>query len=77
MFRKIIISILSLVTVGLLILTFQRMTMDYNENGVYFNGEVTYDIDALLVFATMTCFFIILTMGTIAIWKNKTDAGKS
>jgi hypothetical protein len=77
MIRKIVISILLLVTVGLSTLTFQLMTMDYNENGVYFDGEVTYDTDTLLVSTTITGFFIILTIGIITLWKNQTDPSKS
>jgi len=69
MIRKTILFILSLGTIGLMILTIQRMTMDYNENGVYFDGEVTYDTDALLVYKVISILLLIITLGTALIWK--------
>lgn len=54
-----------------MLLTVQRLTMDYNENGVYFDGEITYDTDGLLVYGVTTCFLFIMTLTTIMVWKTK------
>ncbi len=70
MIRKILTAIFSIATIGFLILTIQRWTFDYNENGVYFDGVTTYDTDSLLGFTATTVLFLVLTMG-IVVFKKK------
>jgi hypothetical protein len=70
MLRKVIRCALSLLTIGLIILTVQRWAMDYNENGIYFDGETTYDSDALLVYTVITSLSMIITISTAIKWKE-------
>ena len=62
MIQKFLMFILSLGTIGFVTLTIHRLTMDYNENGIYFDGEVTYSSDAILVFGLLASLFFILTI---------------
>ena len=54
MIRKIMLGILSIVAIGFLALTVSRMQLQYNEEGKYFDGEVTYDSDAIAGYGTIT-----------------------
>ena len=71
MIRTIILFILSSVTIGFVVLTAQRMTMDYNENGVYYDGAVTFDTDALVAYMVISCVLVVVTIGTGLVWKKK------
>jgi hypothetical protein len=64
MIRKILLLLLALTTLAMLVLTFQRINMDYDENGVYLEDGVTYDSDARLVYIAMTLFFLALLITT-------------
>lgn len=63
MIKKIIIAVLSLLTIGFAALTASRLAMDYNENGVYFDGVVTYDTDAIVVYGLITFTLLAATIG--------------
>jgi hypothetical protein len=62
MFRKITIPLVSFITLFFLYVTIERLTMDYNENGVYFDGTNTYDQDAIVVYSAITMVLIIITV---------------
>ena len=72
MLLKIIISLLTFATVSFFILTVHRMTLEYNESGVSFDGQTTYNSDAILVYGTITLIFFIVTILTILIRKRRT-----
>lgn len=74
MIRKIITFLLSLLTVGFAMLTYHRSTMTYNENGVFFDGETTYDTDAVVAYGIITALLLLVT---ILFWKAKLRAGNS
>ncbi len=71
MLRKFIIVVLFLLSLGFMLLTAQRSTMDYNENGIYFDGTVTYSQDALLVYGILAGLLLISTLGVLLVRKNK------
>lgn len=74
MVRKVVIALLSLVSVAFLVLTCQRVMMEYNENGVYFDGEVTYDRDAVVAYGTLTGVLLLLTVATRYFWKGTPES---
>ena len=45
--------------------------MDYSENGVYFDGVVTYDKDAILVYGLITLTLLIITLGLQLLWNKR------
>lgn len=71
MIFKILISLLSIGTLLFLLLTVQRLTMDYSENDVYFDGTTTYTKDAILVYASLTVILAILTSVTALMMYKK------
>ena len=75
LYRKIFIWNLSISTVIFFGLTVYRMTLDYNENGVYFHDGVTYDRDGIVTYATLGCFFLLALVG-MKLWKEKNDFDK-
>ena len=56
--------LLSFATVMLLSVTIQRWSLSYNESGVYYDSKsmVTYDRDALEVYALLTILFLMITL---------------
>jgi hypothetical protein len=62
MFRKVTISLVSFITLFFLYMTIDRLTMNYNENGVYFDGMNTYHRDAIVVYSSITMVLIIITV---------------
>jgi len=76
LYKKIWIWNLSISTVIFFGLTIYRMTLDYNENGVYFHEGVTYDRDAIVAYATLGCFFLLALVGMKLFWKEKNDFDK-
>lgn len=71
MLRKTIITFLSLATIFFLILTIKRSTLEYTENGVNFDGIVTYNNDAILVYGFITAILLVLTIGITVVWKKR------
>jgi hypothetical protein len=69
MIRKLAIIILSLATVVFMLLTVERMRMDYNENGIYFDGVVTYNADSILSYGVITGVLLLFTLGLIILRK--------
>lgn len=69
MVRKVVFIFLAIVNVGLLTLLIQRMSMDYNENGVHFEDGVTYDNDALLVYKVALLLSLLSTLGVAIVWR--------
>ena len=72
MIKRIVIIVLSLGTIYFATLTIKRLALDYNENGVYFDGVVTYDTDAILGYGLITGTLLIITVGLQLIWKKPT-----
>ena len=70
MFRIVIISILSLLTIATGILAASRATMDYNEQGRYFDGIVVYNIAELEIYFFLTIVFLALSLVSIIFLKK-------
>ena len=66
--------ILSISTMIFAITTFNRISMDYNENGVYFDGSVTYNSQAIIVYGLITIILLIFTIGLITKLKKSPAA---
>jgi cbb3-type cytochrome oxidase subunit 3 len=49
--------------------------MDYNENGIYFDGLVTYDIAAFEAFSLFT-FILFLITTTLIFFRKKPQGNK-
>lgn len=75
MIRKFLILISTFITILLSILTIQRLRMDYNEKGVYFDGVTTYDSDAVVAF--LTCTVISISITIFLIITSKSSRGSS
>jgi hypothetical protein len=69
MARIIVISFSFVLAIGFAVLTVDRMLLDYNEQGVYFDGISTYDQDAVLAYTVISAIFFIV--GIIAIFWTK------
>jgi hypothetical protein len=69
MARIIVISISFVLAIGFAVLTVDRMLLDYNEQGVYFDGITTYDQDAVVSYTIISAIFLIV--GIIAIFSTK------
>ena len=63
--KKIIQIFLASATIGFAVLTIHRSMMDYNENGVYFDGVVTYDSDAVPAYGSITGILLVITVGLL------------
>lgn len=74
MFRIVLISILFLLTIATGILAASRATMDYNEQGRYFDGLVVYDIARLEVYFFLTIVFLALSLVSIIFLKKSGTA---
>ena len=70
MTKRIVIFILSLLTIGFAVVTISRLTMDYNENGVYFDGNMTYDTDAIVGYGIITGTLLLLTVVLMIVWRK-------
>ena len=73
--KQALILILSIGLIFFATLTIKRLTWDYNENGVYFDGETTYDQDAILVYGLITGTLLIIVVGLQLIWKRPSTDG--
>jgi hypothetical protein len=73
--KRILVVILSVVTIGFACLTISRMMIDYNENGVYFdaNSLVTYDDDAIPAYGIITIILLTVTIALILVGRKKTS----
>ena len=59
-----------MLTIGFAVVTINRLTMDYNENGVYFDDNVTYDTDAIMAYGIITGTLLLLTVGLMIVWRK-------
>jgi hypothetical protein len=66
-----LIAILSVLTIVFAAVTINRSRLDYNENGVYFDGVVTYNADAIIGYALITAIFFVLTIAFTMTWALK------
>lgn len=69
MLRKLVISLLSLAAIAFITPTRQRLTLPYNGNGVYFNGEVTHST-ALLIYGVLAVAFFVAAVALGLFWKK-------
>jgi hypothetical protein len=76
MVRTIAISATFVLAIGFALLTMDRMLLDYNEQGVYFDGATTYDLDAVFAYKMISLFFLILGIITAIVWTKPTTKGK-
>ena len=60
--RRLPLFLFAFSTLTFLVLTIRRSMLDYNENGVYFDGAVTYDRDAVVTFGTITVALALVTI---------------
>ena len=59
MVKKVFIFLLIILAFGALSLAVTRFFMDYNEQGLYFDGEVVYKEDAVLVYGLLGILWLI------------------
>lgn len=74
MIRPIVISILAFITITTGILAANRATMDYNDQGRYFDGLVVYNIAELEVYFLLTVILLALSLVSILFWKKSSTA---
>jgi hypothetical protein len=67
MIKPIVTITLIFLTTAFALLTIERVMMDYNENGVYFDGLATYNSDAVVAYGSVTCVLLVITAGIILI----------
>ena len=61
--KRVIVAILLIVSAVFAGLAYERSLLDYNDNGVYFDGITTYDTDAIDAYAGIAFLFFAAGMG--------------
>jgi uncharacterized membrane protein len=69
--RKLLISLLTIATIGFGSLSASRALMTYTENGTYFDGLVVYDVAARDAYLFLTVLLLIATLATAFFWKGR------
>jgi len=69
--RRIFVGIFSIITILFSVLSFERLTMDYNEAGVYFDGVITYNSDAIVGYTALAIISLLITLGLVLLRKNQ------
>jgi hypothetical protein len=69
--RRLPAILLALTTLIFALITIKRATVDYNENGVYFDGQAGYDRDSVVAFGTLTVAFALLTLVVFVISRKR------